>query len=435
MIDVHLIGYTADLRYVVLDLDAEAGGRYRLLIDGDLFATLDEVHQLRIEAGLAEAGTPSPGTADEDLDEDGDVEAADAAAVRAELEDDESFSADAAASPIPLLRDAAEGLERDVAEATAAADAPLSFIDEHLDRGPFEDRIDDRSPFAPPREGRALEGGVRLVPRPASPPPTAPLFDERDLDDDDDEDPVAITADDEAADVAPEPEREAEPDPEPESGPEAEPEAEPETGAGPGPDTEQHRPAPRPKVADPEPRPAAASRPKEREPEPVAEPQLSPAEIQALLRSGKSPRMVAEQAGTDEAWIERWLPPILEERARILRDAQSIKLERPRLGRSRDALGDAVRKSLKRRNVDPEDASWETTRRADGRWRVTVRFRHRGRSRTASWVFDPREHELDASSELARDLGFTRRRNGTAPKRSGTGGQGSGRAKGGAKGR
>ncbi|MBW3662112.1 MAG: DUF3071 domain-containing protein [Actinobacteria bacterium] len=427
MIDVHLIGYTADLRYVVLDLDAEAGGRYRLLIDGDLFATLDEVHELRIESGLAEPGTRSPGSVDEGLDEDGDVEPDDEAAVSTDLEDDEPFSADAAPSPIPLLRDAAEGLERDVAEATAAADAPLSFIDEHLDRDPFEDRIDDRSPFAPPREGSA-GGGVRIVPRPADPPPPAPLFDRLDLDEDDDDELGPAAAADEVADV------ESAPEPEPEPEPELQPESEPEPAPEPEPDMAEPESRPPPSPPEPESRPRSPSPRQERAPEPAPEPQLSPAEIQALLRSGKSPRMVAEQAGTDEAWIERWLPPILEERARILRDAQSIKLERPRLGRSRDALGDAVRKSLKRRNVDPEDASWETTRRADGRWRVSVRFRHRGRSRTASWVFDPRERELDASSELARDLGFTRRRNGTSPNKSGSRGQGSGRPKGGAKG-
>jgi hypothetical protein len=51
----------------------------------------------------------------------------------------------------------------------------------------------------------------------------------------------------------------------------------------------------------------------------------------------------------------------------------------------------------------------------------------------ASWVFDPRERELDAASDLARDLGFTRGRNGTAAKKAGS--RGSRRAQGGSKGR
>ncbi|HEX2027312.1 MAG TPA: hypothetical protein VHF25_04870, partial [Nitriliruptorales bacterium] len=51
VIDVHLIGYTADLRYLVLDIEpASSTGRYRLALDEDLFLTLDEVRELRGEA-------------------------------------------------------------------------------------------------------------------------------------------------------------------------------------------------------------------------------------------------------------------------------------------------------------------------------------------------------------------------------------------------
>ena len=52
---------------------------------------------------------------------------------------------------------------------------------------------------------------------------------------------------------------------------------------------------------------------------------------------------------------------------------------------------------------------WESSRRKDGRWRVTVRFVSRGRRRNATWVFDPEGGELSASSELANDVGFVRR--------------------------
>ena len=51
MIEVHLIGYTADLEHLVLDLDAGADGRYRLVVDPDLFATLDQLREERRRGG------------------------------------------------------------------------------------------------------------------------------------------------------------------------------------------------------------------------------------------------------------------------------------------------------------------------------------------------------------------------------------------------
>ena len=52
MIELHLIGYTADLGRLVLDLTGTDGGRYRLVVDEDLFATVDELREERRGAGL-----------------------------------------------------------------------------------------------------------------------------------------------------------------------------------------------------------------------------------------------------------------------------------------------------------------------------------------------------------------------------------------------
>jgi hypothetical protein len=133
---------------------------------------------------------------------------------------------------------------------------------------------------------------------------------------------------------------------------------------------------------------------------------LSPAEIQAQLRAGRSVRVVAAEAGTDLASIERWLPPILAERERVLAEARARRLDAPRAR----PLGEVVDEALAKRGVPPERRRWSATRRADGRWRVSVRFEDRGRPRTATWLMDPAGDRLAAASPLAGELAGPGRR-------------------------
>ena len=107
-------------------------------------------------------------------------------------------------------------------------------------------------------------------------------------------------------------------------------------------------------------------------------------------------------------WIERWLPPILAERTRILDRAHAKRLERPRLGPSKDPLRRAVERNLRSKGVDADEISWDVARRKDGRWKVSARFTQRGRARTATWTYDPADDALRAASELARELGHSR---------------------------
>jgi hypothetical protein len=128
--------------------------------------------------------------------------------------------------------------------------------------------------------------------------------------------------------------------------------------------------------------------------------QLSPAEIQTQLRAGRSVRAVAAEAGTDRAWIERWLPPILAERERVLDEARRRRLNAPRAR----PLGASVDRALTDRGVPADRTTWSATRRADGRWRVSVRFEDRGRPRTATWLMDPGGERVQAASPLAEEL-------------------------------
>jgi hypothetical protein len=133
---------------------------------------------------------------------------------------------------------------------------------------------------------------------------------------------------------------------------------------------------------------------------------LSPAEIQAMLRAGRSVRKVAREAGTETAWIERWQAPILAERERILADARERRIDQPHAR----ALGGSVERQLADRGVEPESARWEASRREDGRWRITVRFDEKGRARSATWLLDPTEPHLRPQSPLATELASPRGR-------------------------
>lgn len=152
----------------------------------------------------------------------------------------------------------------------------------------------------------------------------------------------------------------------------------------------------------PEPEEPSAPERDEHRPAALAVPhaKLSPAEIQTQLRAGRSVRAVAAEAGTDLAWIERWLPPILAERERVLSEARRRRLDVPRAR----PLGASVDRALAERGVPADRTTWSATRRADGRWRVSVRFEDRGRPRTATWLMDPGGDRVQAASPLAEQL-------------------------------
>lgn len=223
-----------------------------------------------------------------------------------------------------------------------------------------------------------------------------------------------------------------EPEPEPEPGPDPEPEDKVEDApVSPGPDGNGQIEAPLwPPPGEgglagtllvrlPEPEP---------EPEPDAESaddgsgrgsKLSPRQIQALLRAGDSPRAVAREAETDEAWVSRWLPPIEAEREQVLQAVQQGHVVKARLGPSSHRLGDAVRINLAEKGLDPDDESvqWTASRRErEPYWTVTLRYRSRGRLQRAVWRFQPETGTLEPANTLGTDIAWTR----SGAKRAGT---------------
>ncbi|MGH2785919.1 MAG: septation protein SepH [Actinomycetota bacterium] len=147
-------------------------------------------------------------------------------------------------------------------------------------------------------------------------------------------------------------------------------------------------------------------------------PKLAPREIQQLLRAGKPVDQVARQAGVDTAWIERFLGPVLDERAVAIQASRRARLEKPRLGLSSLPLGEAVARNLRARRVriteDELKDAWDASRSDSQPWVITLTFPYRGREQRAVWRFDPRTGEVSAGNRLGSDVGWVADRRSTS---------------------
>ena len=137
---------------------------------------------------------------------------------------------------------------------------------------------------------------------------------------------------------------------------------------------------------------------------------LTPSEIQRMLRSGKSPESVAEQAAVSLDWVLRWFQPIEAEQQKVITSVRGGRQEREGFGPSDDLIGAAVRTNLLTRGIEPEDGhvQW-TAARPEGRpyWTITLRFTENGRVQRATWRYDIGTGRVTPRDDLATDLGWT----------------------------
>jgi hypothetical protein len=135
---------------------------------------------------------------------------------------------------------------------------------------------------------------------------------------------------------------------------------------------------------------------------------LPASDIQQMLREGKTIKTVMAAAKTELAWVERLAEPVLTERAGVVRLAQRAYMLRPRLGTSGMQLGDAVERNLEERRgtIEGLDDAWDARATSSGIWRVSVRFSHRGKRRSAEWEFRKGSRQITPRNRLAGELGW-----------------------------
>lgn len=128
---------------------------------------------------------------------------------------------------------------------------------------------------------------------------------------------------------------------------------------------------------------------------------LTPREIQARIRAGATAESLAEASGNSVERINAFAPPILMERQHV-----ALKAARTIVRRASGAgpLIDIISARLNPMGVDPTELKWDSFKREDGRWTVTLDYPSKDGQRTATWLFDVRNVALVPADDEARWL-------------------------------
>ena len=128
---------------------------------------------------------------------------------------------------------------------------------------------------------------------------------------------------------------------------------------------------------------------------------ISPRDIQTRIRRGESPQDIANEAGVSIDRIERYAGPVYAERQYISSKARQTYVRRPH---GDTLLEEIVINQLVARNVDILTLEWDSYRRDDNRWTVTVLWASGSGTGGASWIYDPLGHSIVALDDEARWL-------------------------------
>lgn len=129
---------------------------------------------------------------------------------------------------------------------------------------------------------------------------------------------------------------------------------------------------------------------------------LSPRDIQTRIRRGESPQSVADSAGVPIERISGFAGPVLAEREFMCEQARKTAIRRKHVSGTGVLLGALVDDTIISAGGVPEAALWDSWRREDGRWTVTVT--PADREQPASFLFDVKSRYVMPADELAHDL-------------------------------
>lgn len=128
---------------------------------------------------------------------------------------------------------------------------------------------------------------------------------------------------------------------------------------------------------------------------------ISPRDIQTRIRRGETAEAIAAEAGVDLARIERYAGPVFAERSYMAKRASETLVRRPH---GEVVLGELATGQLANRGIDTLTLVWDSYRRDDGRWTVTVSWARGSGGGIASWIFDPLAQSIVALDDEARWL-------------------------------
>jgi hypothetical protein len=131
---------------------------------------------------------------------------------------------------------------------------------------------------------------------------------------------------------------------------------------------------------------------------------LRPKEIQDRIRAGETADEIADAAGVPIDRIRRFEGPVLAEREYRAQEAQRATVRSPGDNGPGPQLGEIVAERLVELGAVPDDARWDSRKRADGNWQVLLAYTAGGRSQAAEWIFDPRRRHVTPDDDQAARL-------------------------------
>lgn len=131
---------------------------------------------------------------------------------------------------------------------------------------------------------------------------------------------------------------------------------------------------------------------------------MTPREIQSRIRSGETLADVVAAAGLPAERVEVFARPILAEREHTTAEALAAPVRRRGETASARRLSQTVAENMADRGEDVTAVTWDSWRRADGRWVVQGTWSGADQERVASYVFDPRGRFCVADNDEARLL-------------------------------
>jgi DUF3071 family protein len=131
---------------------------------------------------------------------------------------------------------------------------------------------------------------------------------------------------------------------------------------------------------------------------------LRPKEIQDRIRAGETAEDIADAAGVPIERVRRFEGPVLAERAYRAQEAQGASIRPATDSGPGRPLGEVLAERLSGLRADIDEAQWDSRKRADGTWQVSLVFTAEGQPRLAEWVFDPRSRHVTPANDTAGNL-------------------------------
>ena len=131
---------------------------------------------------------------------------------------------------------------------------------------------------------------------------------------------------------------------------------------------------------------------------------LRPKEIQDRIRAGETAEEIADAAGVPIERVRRFEGPVLAERAYRAQEAQGASIRHPGDSGPGRRLGEVLAERFSDLGADMEDAQWDSRKRPDGSWQVSLVFAAGSHPRLAEWVFDPRSRHVSPADDTAAGL-------------------------------